>query len=346
MATATPRGLSGGFFGDSSVELNTEKFYGELNTELTDSSRYSLHCNNIYVNNNKEEVKKICEKFLRHLEKSVVWKVEKPKYDFCMLLNYWIYDKLTGIYGDKNTSEDVNIAFANLQSIWEYTVNSSQNKIYYKNCKPEFNVVKHSDWKKRKEFYEYFVDYDLLSMMGKNFDDKCEYYKKIEAKKSLYKHFENECLSDASNCFKLYEKYIDYNPDKVLPTLQCHNKSVEEIPTETAHGAQQDLRQEQEPGDRASGSGVSRLTSGPGTEFPQENTDIGRKFGHSVLGVAPVLLTASALYRYTPVGSWIRKLGGYNSNGVSNMDEFSSYTQESSDMFSDNSASYISYKPI
>ncbi|SBT56898.1 PIR Superfamily Protein [Plasmodium ovale wallikeri] len=308
MATATPRGLSGGFFGDSSVELNTEKFYGELNTELTDSSRYSLHCNNIYVNNNKEEVKKICEKFLRHLEKSVVWKVEKPKYDFCMLLNYWIYDKLTGIYGDKNTSEDVNIAFANLQ--------------------------------------KYFVDYDLLSMMGKNFDDKCEYYKKIEAKKSLYKHFENECLSDASNCFKLYEKYIDYNPDKVLPTLQCHNKSVEEIPTETAHGAQQDLRQEQEPGDRASGSGVSRLTSGPGTEFPQENTDIGRKFGHSVLGVAPVLLTASALYRYTPVGSWIRKLGGYNSNGVSNMDEFSSYTQESSDMFSDNSASYISYKPI
>ncbi|SBT84154.1 PIR protein [Plasmodium ovale] len=346
MATAIPRGGSGEFFGDSSVELHTEKFYAELNTESTDLSRYSIHCNNIYVNNNKEKVKNICEKFLRHLEKSIVWKVEKPEYHFCMLLNYWIYDKLTDIYGDENTSEDVNIAFGNLQSIWEYTVNSSRNKIYYKNCKPEFNVVKHNDWKKRKEFYEYYVDYDLLSMMGKNFDDKCEYYKKIKAKKLLYKHFENECLSNSSNCFELYEKCSDYNPDKVLSTLQCHNKIVEEIATETVRGEQKDLRQEQEPGAHTPGSGEPRLTSGPGTEFPQENSDIGRKFGHSVLGVAPVLLTATALYRYTPVGSWVRKLGGYNSNGVSDMDEFSSYTQESGDMFSDNSANYISYQPI
>ncbi|SBS98724.1 PIR Superfamily Protein [Plasmodium ovale curtisi] len=182
--------------------------------------------------------------------------------------------------------------------------------------------------------------------MGKHFDDKCEYYQKIETKKLLYKHFENECLSNASNCFELYEKCSDYNPDKVLSTLQCHNKSLEEMATEAVRGEQQDLRQEQEPGAHASGSGVPRLTSDHGTELHQENSDVGRKFGHSVLCVAPVLLTATALYKYTPVGSWVRKLGGYNPNSVSDMDEFSSYRQESGDMFSDNSANYISYQPI
>ncbi|SBS93812.1 PIR Superfamily Protein [Plasmodium ovale curtisi] len=199
---------------------------------------------------------------------------------------------------------------------------------------------------KRKELYDYYVHYDTLSMMGKHFDDKCEYYQKIETKKLLYKHFENECLSNASNCFELYEKCSDYNPDKVLSTLQCHNKIVEETATETVRGEQQDLSQEQEPRAHAPGSGVPRHTSGPYTELPQENSDIGRKFGHSVLGVAPALSTATALYRYTPVGSWVRKLGGHNSNSVSDMDEFSSYTQESEDMFSNNSANYISHQPI
>ncbi|SBT00228.1 PIR Superfamily Protein [Plasmodium ovale curtisi] len=123
------------------------------------------------------------------------------------------------------------------------------------------------------------------------------------------------------------KKCCDYNPDKVLSTLQCHNKSLEEIATEAVRG-------------------VPRLTSDHGTELHKENSDIGRKFGHSVLCVAPVLLTATALYRYTPVGSWVRKLGGYNSNSVSDMDEFSSYTQESEDMFSNNSGNYISYQPI
>ncbi|SBT56035.1 PIR Superfamily Protein [Plasmodium ovale wallikeri] len=96
----------------------------------------------------------------------------------------------------------------------------------------------------------------------------------------------------------------------------------------------------------AHGSSVPKLGDGSYTEFTPETSNIGTKAVHSILGVAPVLLTATALYRYTPVGSWVCKLGGYNSNGVSDMNEFSSYTQEPGDMFSNNSASYISYQPI
>ncbi|SBT85028.1 PIR protein [Plasmodium ovale] len=343
MATATPREGPGGFFGDSSEELHTEKFYGELNKESTDLSSYSLHCNNIYVKNNKEEVKNVCAKFLRHLEKSVVWKVEKPEYDFCMLLNYWIYDKLTGIYGDKNTSEDVNIAFANIQSIWEYTINSSQNKIYYKNCKPLFNILKHDDWKKKKEFYEYYVDYDVLRSMAKNYDDDCKYYKQIEGKISLYKYFEEQYLQDNNNYPDFHDKYKDKNPESVLPQLRCHTQilaqKAAEKQTEQALGSET-----HQPGPE---SGVLETAFDPRGKVPTpENSDIGTKVGHSVLGVAPVLLTATALYRYTPIGSWVRKLGGYSPNSMNDMDGYSTYTEESGDMLFDGSANYISYQPM
>ncbi|SBT56384.1 PIR Superfamily Protein [Plasmodium ovale wallikeri] len=87
------------------------------------------------------------------------------------------------------------------------------------------------------------------------------------------------------------------------------------------------------------------------TEPKPETSNIGTKVGHSVLGVAPVLLSATALYRYTPVGSWVCKLSGYSPNSVSNMDEgvvegILGNTQETDDILFSNTGNYISYKPI
>ncbi|SBT54967.1 PIR Superfamily Protein [Plasmodium ovale wallikeri] len=82
------------------------------------------------------------------------------------------------------------------------------------------------------------------------------------------------------------------------------------------------------------------------TDPTSERSDIGAKVGHSVLGVAPVLLTATALYRYTSIASWIIKVGGTNTNGIGDMDVFSSYTQESGHMFLGDTENYISYQPI
>ncbi|SBT57144.1 PIR Superfamily Protein [Plasmodium ovale wallikeri] len=72
------------------------------------------------------------------------------------------------------------------------------------------------------------------------------------------------------------------------------------------------------------------------TDPTSERSDIGTKVGHSVLGVAS----------YTPMGSWIRKVGGTNTNSIGDMDEFSSYTQESGDMFLGDTGNYISYQPM
>ncbi|SBT73789.1 hypothetical protein POWCR01_000153000 [Plasmodium ovale] len=63
------------------------------------------------------------------------------------------------------------------------------------------------------------------------------------------------------------------------------------------------------------------------TESTPYITEIGTKVDHSIIGVAPVLLTVTTLYAYTPISSWILKLGGKNPNGISGMQRFSFYTQ-------------------
>ncbi|SBT54158.1 PIR Superfamily Protein [Plasmodium ovale wallikeri] len=169
------------------------------------------------------------------------------------------------------------------------------------------------------------------------FDNVCEaYYKKIEGTKSLYKYFENKCSSDKYDCPYFYKNYMHYNPENVLTNLPCHQpiKSQKEDTLEYLTLTQ------------LSGQKLGHGSSSYDTDPTSEGSDTGTKVGQSVLGVAPVLLTATALYRYTPIGGWIRKLGGTNTNGIGDMDEFPSYTQESGDMFLGDTGNYISYQPM
>ncbi|KMZ77313.1 hypothetical protein PVIIG_06121, partial [Plasmodium vivax India VII] len=75
-------------------------------------------------------------------------------------------------------------------------------------------------------------------------------------------------------------------------------------------------------------------------------SEIRRKVTHSVNVAALFLLTPTMLYRYTPLGPWIRRFGGGGTNSMNAMDALSSYTQETGNMLSDDSANYISYQPI
>ncbi|SBT52151.1 PIR Superfamily Protein [Plasmodium ovale wallikeri] len=271
---------------------------------------------------------------------------KEPGYDVCLLLNYWIYHNLNNIFGAKY---DSHIAFANFQYIWSYP-----NQYIIKNtsckekCKYEIDVYKDEDWGKRKEFYEYCVDYDTIKGMITTYTEKCnDFYEYIKKKEELYKYFEHHRSSKPTECPKFYQDCKIYNPDILLSQLHCRDEMDKN--QATAKTSAEHSLSEQELGHRSREHGPE-LTGIPDgfhiTDTTPESSEIGTKVGHSVLGIAPVVLTATALYKYTPVGSWVRKIGGYDSNGVSDMDEFSSYTQESGDMFSDNSTNYISYQPI
>ncbi|SBT02990.1 PIR Superfamily Protein [Plasmodium ovale curtisi] len=329
----------------SRKELFSERFYQERDIDTLNLSNYSKQCDVTVAIQYKQYVNEICEKVLKFLEKSEKWEKKESGYDECILLNYWVYDLLDKYFNHDTTQ--MNIAFSGLQNVWGHLIDDRRYAHYYHKCKPLFNdIINYNDWKQRKELYEYYVDYSTLYGLAKNYDKECEYYEKIEAKKSLYDHFGDSCLNNKYDCPELYKKCENYNPDKVLSDLPCHSIIPAKRAALKATSAHNPSGKEQGIGDHGTISALPGLGSGFSTENTQENTDIGKKVGHSVLGVAPILLTATALYRYTPVGSWFRKLGGYNESGIRDMDEFSSYTQESADMLSDNSTNYISYQPI
>ncbi|SBT55648.1 PIR Superfamily Protein [Plasmodium ovale wallikeri] len=247
----------------------------------------------------------------------------KTEYDVCILLNYWIYDELKEIFGADNISNKFNLAFSSIQYIWDYPNAKLKNTPYYNKCKPNFDIFKPDDWERRRELYEYYVDYETIFSTAKSFDNVCkEMYKKIQEKKELYEHFDDICHSKQKECPIHYDKYEMYSPTLVLPTLICpDNMNPPRVleaasPTLFTHDASE-----------------------------QEEETVGK----SVLGIAPIALTASALYKFTPLGPWLRKLAGSNHNITGNIDgdnEFLDHTQESGNMFFDGGENYISYQPM
>ncbi|SBS93683.1 PIR Superfamily Protein [Plasmodium ovale curtisi] len=330
--------------GYSLKELYSERFYQQREFDELYLNEYSKYCNDIASPKKKNNMKRICKKVLKYLDKSKEYKKNESEYDECILLNYWVYDTLDKYFN--HNIEDMKVAFGTLQYIWTPLTESSNSPSFYKKCKPLFEQILHyDDWKKRKELYDYCVNYGLIGPMCRFIDDKCmEYYKYIEEKAELFTHFEDVCTSDSSNCPEIYSKCKEYNPKKVLDTLICHEK----IKTQREDAA---LAIEK----NSASYQISGKEQGPGphtsvTNLEQENSGIGTKVGHSVIGVAPVLLTATALYRYTPIGSWIRNLGGHNQNSINNIDGemegFLGNTQESGNMFFDGEENYISYQPM
>ncbi|SBS99716.1 PIR Superfamily Protein [Plasmodium ovale curtisi] len=294
--------------------LPSVQFYRGVQKNYQDLSNYIQSCEKIKVEEKSDDVKTICKKFLRYLETSNIWIVAEPGYDVCLLLNYWIYDNLNKIYGAKYDSD---IAFANFQYIWSYPNQYiTKNTSCKQKCKYEIDVHKDEDWKKRKEFYEYCVDYYTIKGMITTYTEKCnDFYEYIKKKEELYKYFDHLCSSKPTECPKFYQDCKIYNPDILLSQLHCRDEMDK---------------------NQVTAKSSAEHSGSQATDTAPESSEIGTKVGQSVLGIAPVVLTGTALYR----------LGGYNSNSVSDMDEFSSYTQELEDMFSNSSGNYISYKPI
>ncbi|SBT51517.1 PIR Superfamily Protein [Plasmodium ovale wallikeri] len=322
------------FFGESSGELFSERFYESMKYDYLNLSQYREKCKEVYASVSGIRSKRVCEKILRQLENSSVRDEENSEYDLCILLNYWVYDTLASIFGDDNSN--LAITFGKLQPLWNQINENEKEPKFYKKCAPDSSIPTQVNWRKTKELYDYYVDFKTIFGTAAYYPDGCrDYYKKIEDKTSLYEFFEKLCTPGSNNCPKFYDKCEPYNPKIILQGLPCHGQIQQERATEKALAMQKSLQQ--------SGS--------QGVGLTQQNSEIGTKVGHSVLAVAPVFLTASVLYRYTPVGSWIRNIGGNSTNNIGYMHEgemegFLSNTQESGDMFFNSGENYISYQPM
>ncbi|SBS92983.1 PIR Superfamily Protein [Plasmodium ovale curtisi] len=304
-------------FSKSSKELFSDKFYEAMNSDFSDLSKFDRHCNNIYVHDHKDQMIGICKKFLRYLENCKYWYDEKSRYDVSILLNYWLYEKLTDIYVSDNTDK-ISTGFSTLQFVWGYFDYYRKDEPYYLKRKPNLEIDK----------------------------------------KSLYEYFEKECLPPKKNCPEFYEKCKEYKHEKILFQLRCYDKMIKKKPSAEALAIPQNAKQELEPEAPRYGSGLPGKEDGShDAEITPGVSQIGTTISHSILGVTPVLLTASALYRVSAYfiniyqySSWIRNLSGNNANIINNVDGemegFLGNTQESGNMFFEGRENYISYQPM
>ncbi|SBS94689.1 PIR Superfamily Protein [Plasmodium ovale curtisi] len=322
-------------------ELNSEIFYENRKIQNVHLHKYSSHCNNIFAPKQNSHMIYLCKIVLQYLEQSTQWEENKNEYDECTLLNYWLYDELSKTFAHEPSY--INNAYANIEAKWGSLVKDRYETSYNNKCKPLFKeLLIHNDWKKGKELYDYCVNYQLIASTCTFYGGKClEYCKYIKEKSDIYKYFEKACTTGEGNCPPFYEKCKAYNPKLVLNTLNCEERfKAERVATSEASVMH-----------HTSGPGLESPVISHGTDSTPETSEIGTKVGHSVLGVAPVLLTATALYRYTPIGSWIRGLGGNNSNNIGNMvgeemEGFLSNPQESGDTLFGDTGHYISYQSM
>ncbi|SCA81969.1 Plasmodium vivax Vir protein, putative [Plasmodium vivax] len=279
-------------FRSSPKELYSEKFYYAMDVDSEDLNNYNKTCDEIWVREPKDQMILICKKYLRFLHKSESWSVAYPFYDISLLLNYWIYDNLSRIYGDNNT-DAIDLGFGALQGKWDTHDRIIRDRSYYEKCRPEPRKVNHEDWKNRKKLYDFYVDYDHLFLMAQIYHDKCEYYEKIKEMIPVCAYFKGKCSSGKYNCPDYFNKCEVKDLNSALQELPCHNtiktKSVRTSEDGFSHRASDHTER---PVDHAGGP-----TAKSDTQLEIGNSVIGKKVAHSVLGAAPVLLTATALYR-------------------------------------------------
>ncbi|KMZ88719.1 hypothetical protein PVBG_05665 [Plasmodium vivax Brazil I] len=325
-----------------------------MNIEDKNLSDKSNICESITWHKKKDSLIRICKKYITYLETSKVLNFVRPDYDVCILLNYWLYEKLPEIFGFQDSLYDISLAFGSLQHIWNQLYHYPRTRVNYNNCKPEYETDNHEDWINRKKLYDYYVDYNYLISMAKNYPKGCIYYKKIKEKHTVFDYFDRHCVSNAYKCPQFYYDFKSYDPENVISTLPCHDQV--ELTKSASPGPEEATKESSS--HHPAGPEAQNAVSGdhPGetdpnvslhsTQSTPKSSDIGTKVSHSVLGAAPVLLTATMLYRYTPLGPWIRRFGGGRTNSMNTMDTLSPYTEETGNMFPEDTANYISYHPI
>ncbi|KMZ89403.1 hypothetical protein PVBG_05914 [Plasmodium vivax Brazil I] len=287
-----PNGLNKNILESTSNELFSGQFYNYLNN-IDNLLEYYEDCSSlvsISSRSNKGSLRILCAQLLKYLKTTyTTLKIKELTYDPCILLNYWVYNRLVNIFGS-DVPSTIAPTFATLQQIWNSFVEKQSDKSFYNKCIPNDKIIMQSDWKKRKELYDYYVDYDTLYKTARDYSQKCEaYYFKIKEMISVYKYFEEKCSSDKYKCPDVFYKCREINLQSELEKLPCH----ETIKGRTV-STSEDRSFRHSPGSEGR---TQDLATEAGTQLENGDSGIGTKLTNSVLGAAPVLLTATALYR-------------------------------------------------
>nr|AFD10452.1 variable surface protein vir 4 [Plasmodium vivax]AFD10453.1 variable surface protein vir 4 [Plasmodium vivax] len=307
----------------ASNELFSGTFYANLNN-YEKLRLYYPDCTALdakYSGIKYQKLRILCAQLVKYLKTThTTFKREENKYDPCILLNYWFYSKLVSILD----TEDKNVivpALGILEGIWNDAVYNKSDKSLYNKCIPEGRIAAQNDWKKRKELYEYCVNYDTIEKTIPFFVPTCpKYWSYVESHTSLFEYFKTLCTKQNDQCPNFYDQCQKYDPKHVLPTFVCNEQMMKKKAENTAANARSTLPAGMPAGQEASSgmSNSSDISSG-GLQSPHNGTHPAKKTGDILLGVVATSLASGALYRFTPLGNMLRNGFGRNNNNMRNM---------------------------
>ncbi|GAB69558.1 hypothetical protein PCYB_003070, partial [Plasmodium cynomolgi strain B] len=172
-------------------------------------------------------IMQICGKLVKYLRTDY----NKQNKDYlkehhCNLLSLWIYEELFDYFPGK--SINVLITYAELKLILS-GVFTGQNEVH--NCLRDLSVFSAlTNWKESKHLYDYCVDYDeIIRIAGSSYKKCKEYEEHIQKISTIYNEFDRlyiQAYKNENNDF--YEKCRGYNPESVMPKLNCQEILLEE----------------------------------------------------------------------------------------------------------------------
>ncbi|EDL42719.1 variable surface protein Vir4, putative [Plasmodium vivax] len=273
-----------------SDDLISEIIYKQLDN-LSGFNEYLNQCNSLPQLRMRQSLRITCARLLKYL-KTYKFSKEDNEYDICILLNYWVYNRLNVILQSYNYSK-IYQAFGEIGNIWSSFIEDNLKEVEKDTCKRMHNIVNHDDWRERKKLYDYYVNYSTIEKTIPNFTQKCpEYWTYVDSHTSLYEYFEKHCKNP-----KMKQKKAD--------TLAKARQELQE-----GRSANQE---------QISGIPGSSEVSAGGSLMTRDGTHPVTQTGNILLGVVATSLTSGALYRFTPLGNMLRNRFGWNTNNMRNM---------------------------
>ncbi|SCA59646.1 VIR protein [Plasmodium vivax] len=300
-----------------SSDLLSGKFYNDLNHNTEGSGKYLKYCDLLNSVHKGKIFKIYCAQMVKYL-KTKYSTTNRKNYEFddCTLLNYWIIGKLVQYYGSHTDSNFIQ-AFGALKLIWSNIIPDDSSISSNNICNSLFDIYNQADWYKRKEFYDYCVDYDTLLNTANSYDKSCEeYYMYIESKIPIYKHIKKLCTPEnAITCPNFYAKCKERDPQILLSKLKCHTRMQEKMAALKKGKATDDAVTYPDQG------ADSALTGRTGLQDPLQkshgSSSTVTKASNAFLGVVVTSMTSGFLYKFTPLGTHLRNRFGYNRNAIS-----------------------------
>ncbi|SBS91824.1 PIR Superfamily Protein [Plasmodium ovale curtisi] len=292
---------------------------------------------------NDSEIKNLCENAAGILKYLSEVKINKDIRDHCVYFNFYIYDQIKKKFSSYSSRDIENII-----SEIHYGWTNINRELLKDKCSFKYTIdnIELDKWINMKIMYDYNKNYNYIENNYPTDDERCkinnEYLKNI---KTLYKKWNLACCNGGPKCnFYYYDCRNIKDPDELLNKIKCndllkahlHDPEPEaRIALSGEQGHDLHLQDEQSEGGDNDASTLGPLKS-------------------SITFIVPLIgtpLICSFLYKFSPLGPWLRSKIKQNINikhitNNDSTDELLEYTSQYADINSNNIPYNISYQNI